>query len=113
MGSTISELLKKMNTSKKLIIFCYLIFTPAVFSKALPEPQNFDNLLQERTVDIPDNVLEVAAVGFLAGLILSRCYKYPCHNIRHSQHKHSFSLAEFCSQISGCETTKNSTESKN
>merc|ERR1712020_72877 len=68
MGSTISELLKTMNTSKKLIIFCYLIFTPAVFSKALPEPQNFDNLLQERTIDIPDNVLEVAAVGFLAGL---------------------------------------------
>merc|ERR1712173_53453 len=66
MGSTILDLLKTMNTSTKLIIFTYLIFSPSVFSKALPEPQ-FGGL-QERTIEIPDNVLEVAAVGFVAGL---------------------------------------------
>merc|ERR1712024_192707 len=66
MGSTILDLLKTMNTSVKLIIFTYLIFSPTVLSKALPEPQ-FGGL-EERQLEIPDNVLEVAAVGFLAGL---------------------------------------------
>jgi len=55
-----------MNTSAKIIIFCYLIFSPTVFSMALPEPQFAG--LEERTLEIPDNVLEVAAVGFIAGL---------------------------------------------
>merc|ERR1711878_110832 len=66
MGSTILDLLKTMNTSTKLIIFTYLIFSPTVLSMALPEPQ-FGGL-EERTIEIPDNVLEVAAVGFIAGL---------------------------------------------
>merc|ERR1712117_168592 len=58
-----------MTTSAKLILFCYLIFTPTIFSKALPEPQFFGSEgLEERTIEIPDNVLEVAAVGFVAGL---------------------------------------------
>merc|ERR1712073_287869 len=64
MGSVIMGLLKTMNTSTKLIIFCYLIFSPTVFSAALPQ---FGGL-EERTIEIPDNVLEVAAVGFIAGL---------------------------------------------
>merc|ERR1711899_240759 len=64
MGSVILNLLKTMNTSTKLIIFCYLIFSPTVFSAALPQ---FGGL-EERTIEIPDNVLEVAAVGFIAGL---------------------------------------------
>merc|ERR1739848_133589 len=70
MGSSILLLHKTMNTSTKIIIFCYLIFSPTVFSMALPDPQAFDPIdgLQERTIEIPDNVLEVAAVGFLAGL---------------------------------------------
>merc|ERR1712019_240938 len=72
MGSSILLLHKTMNTSAKIIIFCYLIFSPTVFSMALPEPQNFGfgqiDELNERTLEIPDNVLEVAAVGFLAGL---------------------------------------------
>merc|ERR1711899_195553 len=71
MGSSSSVLHKTMNTSAKIIIFCYLIFSPTVFSMALPEPQfaglQFDTP-QERTIEIPDNVLEVAAVGFIAGL---------------------------------------------
>merc|ERR1712203_236179 len=49
----------------------YLIFSPTLFSMALPEPQtHFCQLdaLNERTLEIPDNVLEVAAVGFIAGL---------------------------------------------
>merc|ERR1711878_106756 len=64
MGSVILNLLKTMYTSTKLIIFCYLIFSPTVFSAALPQ---FGGL-EERTIEIPDNVLEVAAVGFIAGL---------------------------------------------
>merc|ERR1711974_31369 len=71
MGSSILLLHKTMNTSAKIIIFCYLIFSPTVFSMALPEPQiGFGQIdeLNERTLEIPDNVLEVAAVGFLAGL---------------------------------------------
>merc|ERR1711990_390669 len=70
MGSSILLLHKTMNTSAKIIIFCYLIFSPTVFSMALPDPQTFGQFdgLQERTIEIPDNVLEVAAVGFLAGL---------------------------------------------
>merc|ERR1711988_1747870 len=64
MGSVILNLLKTMNTSTKLIIFCYLIFSPTVFSAALPQ---FGGL-EEGTIEIPDNVLEVAAVGFIAGL---------------------------------------------
>merc|ERR1712156_149389 len=64
MGSVILNLLKTTNTSTKLIIFCYLIFSPTVFSAALPQ---FGGL-EERTIEIPDNVLEVAAVGFIAGL---------------------------------------------
>merc|ERR1711997_1093440 len=70
MGSPILLLHKTMNTSAKIIIFCYLIFSPTVFSMALPDPQTFGQLdaLEERTIEIPDNVLEVAAVGFLAGL---------------------------------------------
>merc|ERR1711953_69033 len=71
MGSSSLVLLKTMNTSAKIIIFCYLIFSPTVFSMALPEPQfaglQFDTP-EERTLEIPDNVLEVAAVGFIAGL---------------------------------------------
>merc|ERR1712088_267478 len=71
MGSSSSVLHKTMNTSAKIIIFCYLIFSPTVFSMALPEPQfaglQFDTP-EERTLEIPDNVLEVAAVGFIAGL---------------------------------------------
>merc|ERR1712242_407465 len=63
------EYIQTMNTSAKIIIF-YLIFSPTVFSMALPEPQAFGHIdaLNERTLEIPDNVLEVAAVGFLAGL---------------------------------------------
>merc|ERR1739844_732445 len=71
MGSSILLLRQTMNTSAKIIIFCYLICSPTVFSMALPDPQTFDQQfvpLQERTLEIPDNVLEVAAVGFLAGL---------------------------------------------
>merc|ERR1711997_64237 len=70
MGSSILLLHKTMNTSAKIIIFCYLIFSPTVFSMALPDPQTFGHFdgLEERTLEIPDNVLEVAAVGFLAGL---------------------------------------------
>merc|ERR1711992_226041 len=70
MGSSILLLHKTMNTSAKIIIFCYLIFSPTVFSMALPDPQTFGQFdaLEERTIEIPDNVLEVAAVGFLAGL---------------------------------------------
>merc|ERR1712088_822482 len=70
MGSSILLLHKTMNTSAKIIIFCYLILSPTVFSMALPEPQAFGHIdaLNERTLEIPDNVLEVAAVGFLAGL---------------------------------------------
>merc|ERR1712037_293880 len=54
-----------------IILFCYLICSPTVFSMALPDPQTFDQQfvpLQERTLEIPDNVVEVATVGFLAGL---------------------------------------------
>merc|ERR1711950_78975 len=71
MGSPSLLLHKTMNTSAKVVIFCYLIFSPTVFSMALPEPQtHFGQLdaLNERTLEIPDNVLEVAAVGFIAGL---------------------------------------------
>merc|ERR1739844_665552 len=71
MGSSILLLRQTMNTSAKIIIFCYLICSPTVFSMALPDPQTFDQQfvpLQERTLEIPDNVVEVAAVGFLAGL---------------------------------------------
>merc|ERR1712232_1403814 len=71
MGSPSLLLHKTMNTSAKIVIFCYLIASPTVFSMALPEPQtHFGQLdaLNERTLEIPDNVLEVAAVGFLAGL---------------------------------------------
>merc|ERR1712025_381829 len=71
MGSSILLLHKTMNTSAKIIIFCYLIFSPTVFSAALPDLQYFgqNDAPQERILDeIPDNVLEVAAVGFLAGL---------------------------------------------
>merc|ERR1712060_933525 len=71
MGSPSLLLHKTMNTSAKIVIFCYLIFSPTVFSMALPEPQtHFGQLdaLNERTLEIPDNVLEVAAVGFIAGL---------------------------------------------
>ena len=32
--------------------------------------------LEERTIEIPDNVLEVAAVGFLAGLAGQLLFKY-------------------------------------
>merc|ERR1712045_184383 len=47
------------------------LFSPTVFSAALPDLQYFgqNDAPQERILDeIPDNVLEVAAVGFLAGL---------------------------------------------
>merc|ERR1711937_795282 len=47
MGSVILNLLKTMNTSTKLIIFCYLIFSPTVFSAALPQ---FGGL-EERTIE--------------------------------------------------------------
>merc|ERR1712020_594570 len=70
MGSSILSLHKTMNTSAKIILFCYLICSPTVFSMALPDPQTFGQFdaLEERQLEIPDNVLEVAAVGFLAGL---------------------------------------------
>merc|ERR1712210_262945 len=71
MGSSILLVHKTMNTSAKIILFCYLICSPTVFSMALPDPQTFDQQfvpLQERTLEVPDNVLEVAAVGFIAGL---------------------------------------------
>ena len=29
----------EMTVSAKLILFCHLVFTPTIFSKALPEPQ--------------------------------------------------------------------------
>merc|ERR1711971_728176 len=70
-----------MISSGKVFIICYLIFSPAVLSLTVPAPfqklfnpdddvnrqGQFDQGI-DRTLDIPDNVLEVAAVGFLAGL---------------------------------------------
>merc|ERR1712179_884645 len=69
-----------MISSGKVFIICYLIFSPAVLSFTVPASIN--NLFksedvnrhgqftegQDRTIDVPDNVLEVAAVGFVAGL---------------------------------------------
>merc|ERR1712012_733020 len=70
-----------MISSGKVFIICYLIFSPAVLSFTVPAPlhdlfksdedvnrQGQFTQGQDRTIDVPDNVLEVAAVGFVAGL---------------------------------------------
>merc|ERR1712244_68 len=70
-----------MISSGKVFIICYLIFSPAVLSFTVPAAihdlfkseedvnrQGHFTQGQDRTIDVPDNVLEVAAVGFVAGL---------------------------------------------
>merc|ERR1712045_299377 len=81
MGTHIKTTTYAMISSGKVFIFCYLIFSPAVLSLTVPAP--FQKLFNkdddvnrqgqfgpavDRTLEIPDNVLEVAAVGFIAGL---------------------------------------------
>merc|ERR1711953_1534899 len=86
---------KTMNTSAKIIIFCYLIFSPTVLSMALPDPQTFGQLdaLEERTIEIPDNVLEAAAVGFLAGrTVVVQSYYHHHYHYSCTYHHHNGSI---------------------
>ena len=85
-----------MISSGKVFIICYLIFSPAVLSFTVPasfprydwyifirgkfifntifrlfksdDDVNRQGQAAERQLDVPDNILEVAAVGFAAGL---------------------------------------------
>ena len=85
-----------MISSGKVFIICYLIFSPAVLSFTVPasfqkydwytftsgififntifrlfksdDDVNRQGVAAERQLDVPDNILEVAAVGFAAGL---------------------------------------------
>jgi len=76
-----------MAVNIQLLTLCYLIFSPTIFAFKLQNPfvkdsedgvdrqgvLGFDQYYQETSVDrsfeIPDNLLPVAAVGFLAGLL--------------------------------------------
>merc|ERR1711902_462526 len=73
-SQTATHLYLLITMKAQIILFCYLILSPTVFSFTIPKffqdviEKRQGNIDLERTFDVPDNVLEVAAVGFLAGL---------------------------------------------
>merc|ERR1712029_37143 len=65
--------LHKMNS--QIVFFCYLILSPTVFSFTIPKffedaiGKRQGDFALDRQLEVPDNLVEVAAVGFLAGLV--------------------------------------------
>merc|ERR1711983_236860 len=63
------------NMNSQIVFFCYLILSPTVFSFTLPKffedaiEKRQGNFALDRQLEVPDNLVEVAAVGFLAGLV--------------------------------------------
>merc|ERR1712018_352141 len=63
------------NMNSQIVFFCYLILSPTVFSFTIPKffedaiGKRQGDFALDRQLEVPDNLVEVAAVGFLAGLV--------------------------------------------
>merc|ERR1712029_1107345 len=63
------------NMKSQIVFFCYLILSPTVFSFTIPKffedaiGKRQGDFALDRQLEVPDNLVEVAAVGFLSGLV--------------------------------------------